>query len=154
MKENEIITYCRKAFSKLINVLMLYLPLRIVWKWVGTAMCQSHRLRVRWNWLVLRQCLVHLTQFLKVVMFEGLTCRHSITVIVDEQFCNDFLRIRWNVRDQLRNSGALLMPEIEFHVWCNSLELGEQLGTWRSKDVMDLVHLIKLVIAGEKGKEC
>ena len=44
--------------------------------------------------LIFWQCFVHFPEILEVIVLEGLSCGHAVTIVVDKQFGYDFLRIR------------------------------------------------------------
>jgi len=53
-------------------------------------------------------------------MFEGLTARHSVTVIINEELSDDFLGIWSYIGNKLGDAGALLGREIKLHMACHS----------------------------------
>ena len=99
-------------------------------------------------------------------MFEYLASGHAVTIIVDEHARDDFLGVGRYIWDQLCDTRTVLVWEVELHVRCHSiyrneaslellrephlpLELGEEFRIGRSENVMNFVHLIKLVVPWE-----
>ena len=71
-------------------------------------------------------------------------------MIVYQKFTNEVDCI-WELWYQLSNSGSLYIWKIKFHMTCNFLELSEQLLLWCTKNVMDLVYLVKLISSRKEG---
>ena len=84
-------------------------------------MGKSHCLRItRTYWLVFRQCLIHLSQVFKVVVFKDLASWHPFAVIVNEHACDNFLRVRRHIWNKLCDSRSLFRLKIELHMRCHS----------------------------------
>ena len=86
-------------------------------------------------------------------MFQGLACRHSVAIIVNQQLRYDLCGVGRHVWDQLCNAAALLGRKVKLHVAGNTLKLGQQVRVRRAQDVVNLVHLVKFVVAREEGKQ-
>ena len=89
-------------------------------------------------------------------MLERLRSRYTIVSIVDQQLLDQVDDLRAGLGDQFRNAGSLHAPQTELgevHVARVPLELIEQLLVGGAEDVMDLVHLVKLVVAWEEGEQ-
>ena len=142
-------------------------------------MGKSHCLRIiRTYWLVFRQCLIHLSQVFKVVVFKDLASWHPFAVIVNEHACDDFLRVRRHIWNQLCDSRSLFRLKIELHMRCHSksqlllleywlcrpvcwtvwnrlgedlpLEFRKKFSSGRAEDVMNFMYLVKLVVSWEE----
>mmetsp|Transcript_10429 Transcript_10429/g.17508 ORF Transcript_10429/g.17508 Transcript_10429/m.17508 type:complete len:288 (-) Transcript_10429:120-983(-) len=92
---------------------------------------------------------VLLPQLLEVGVLKGLGSRHSVVVVVDEEFGDEVARILI-LRNQFGEACALLLGEVELHVAGHLLKLVQQLLLGSPQDVVDLVNLVQLVGAREE----
>ena len=89
-------------------------------------------------------------------MLQSLRCCYPIVCVVDKKLFNQIDDLGARLRDQFCNAGAFdaSEPELsEVHVARVALELVKQLLIRCPQDVMDLVHLVELVIAGEEREQ-
>ena len=89
-------------------------------------------------------------------VLKSLGSGYTIVSVVDKQLfdqVNDFGR---GLRDQLCNACSDDLAHAEFcevHVRGVTLEFVKQSFLWCAQNVMDLVHLIKLIVAREKWEQ-
>ena len=89
-------------------------------------------------------------------MLQRLRRRYAIVRVVDEQFLDEVDDFRAGLRDEFCDASTFNSSHAELsevHVAGVTLELVEEGLFRRAKDVMDLVHLIKLIVAGEEREE-
>ena len=89
-------------------------------------------------------------------VLEGLRRRDAIVCVVDEQFLNEVNDFGTGLGDEFGDAGALDPSHSKLskvHVASVSLELVKEGFFRRAEYVMYLVHLVELVITGEKWEK-
>lgn len=131
-----------------------YLPFTLLTKGVSPSVSQSHKCCwILRDHLVFSQCLVCLSQISKVGVFQCLRARHSIRLIVVQQFRDNFLDFGTYVWYQLFNSSPFFHRKVEFHVTSYLLKLLQKRIIWCSEYVVYFMNLIKFVVAREQRKQ-
>ena len=80
-------------------------------------------------------------------MFKRLCRSDSIIGVVDEKLHDQVLGIFWNMGYQLWDSSSFLWWKVELHVRGMLLESVKQFLLWCSKNIMNFVNLIELVVS-------
>ena len=86
-------------------------------------------------------------------MFEGLACSDTVIRIVDKQFDDEVLHLVACVWYQLDNARAFDRREVKLHMRCIFLEIVQQCLFGAAQDIVDFVHLVHLVVAGEQWEQ-
>ena len=110
------------------------------------------RLRQRARVLLFQHVLL-LAQFTEPGVLQRLTRCYSVIRIVHEQFLNEILYLGARVRNQFDYASALDRREVELHMRRILLEVVEEALVGRAQNVVNLVHLVDLIVAGEEREQ-
>lgn len=77
----------------------------------------------------------------------------TVLFFVNQHLQDHVLRLLADMRDKFRNALKLLGREFKFHMGRVFLELVEQVLRRCSYDVMDLVDLVKFIVAREEREQ-
>lgn len=88
------------------------------------------------------QALLLVTEVLEVRVLEGLACAESVVRVLRQQLGYEFSAVFTDVRNQLVDSSAFFVSEVEVHVGSVLLEAEQNLLGRRSQYVVDFVYLV------------
>ena len=89
-------------------------------------------------------------------MLQGLRSCYAVISVIDEQLFNQICDFRARLGDQFGDAGSFNSSEAELgeiHVRGVTLELIQERLIGCAQDMMDLVHLVKFIIAGEEREK-
>jgi hypothetical protein len=129
--------------------------LAVLWERVGEV-SRAHSSRLLRHCVLLLQHVFLLSDLSKPGVLKSLRGGDPVISVVNEQFLNEVDDFGTGLGNKFSNASAFNSSEAELcevHVWGVSLEFVKKDFVGCAEDVVNLVHLIQLVVAWEKGEK-